>query len=69
MRYLFWLYAKTYVFPPDTYKIVGLAAFVTDLPISMCPMQWLTATKGLFHNKLSIRAQIAHDLKGAPIPS
>ena len=31
-------------------------------------MQWLTATKGLFHNWATVLATTAVDTKGAPIP-
>ena len=58
----------TCVLPPLTYKTTGFDAPVANLPISMWPTQWLTPTNGTFHNSDSVRAQMAQDCRGPPIP-
>ena len=66
--YLLSLYAMTCVFPPLAYNTTGFLALVTNLPISMCAMQWFTVWIGLFQIWPSVRTTNATTIKHAPIP-
>lgn len=66
--YLFALYAITWLLPPLTYSTVGWSIPVANLPIYICPIQWLTPINGILNNKLRVRATRAQIFNGGPIP-